>query len=135
MHDGLTTGTRALCGLWLCAASLWPGAAHARTGPSPAWNATAPPVRCLLVDGNTCWAGGDAGLILRSDDAGLTWRRVAAPADVHFQGMAKAGGSVYFFGGSAETGHDEGAGLGAVFRTDDGGVSFERMPAPAAGWL
>ena len=135
MHDSVTTATRMLCGLWVCIAAFGSGPVWAQTRPSGAWNAIAPPVRCLLVDGNTCWASGDAGLILRSDDAGRTWRRMRAPADAHFQGMAKAGESVYFFGGNAAVGQVEGAGRGAIFRTDDGGQSFERMPVPAAGWL
>jgi photosystem II stability/assembly factor-like uncharacterized protein len=107
-----------------------------------------PPIRALAADGNACWAAGDAGLVLRSDDRGATWRRVdvnahgddqgrpcpAYAAGTCWQAISLAGRTVAIFGGTAQPGHPAARGTGAVTVSTDGGATWRALPAPP-GWL
>jgi photosystem II stability/assembly factor-like uncharacterized protein len=112
---------------WLLA--LWGGAAWG------VGSAGAAALRGLAVDGKTCWAVGDAGTILRSDDSGLTWTRLASPAAANFQSAYVALGQVFLFGGQAVPGHPTAQARGVILRTADRGRSFQSIPAGPAGWL
>ncbi len=112
---------------WLLA--LW-GSAVWGAGP-----AGAAALRGLAIDGKTCWAAGDAGAILRSDDAGLNWTRLHSPVAANFQSVYVALHQVFFFGGQAVAGHPTGQAAGVILRTADRGRSFQSAPAGAAGWL
>ena len=111
---------------WL---SLWVGWAAAVSG------AGAAPLRDLGIDGNTCWAVGDAGTVLRSDDGGRAWKRLAPPTPGNLQSIAVALGEVFFFGGQAVAGHPEGQASPVILRTADGGRRFRPVPAGPAAWL
>jgi photosystem II stability/assembly factor-like uncharacterized protein len=92
-------------------------------------------VRRLGAFADAAWAVGDAGLVLRSDDGGATWKRLAAPNDIHFDGIAGDGQTVFLFGGRSVVGHTRGWGLGAICRTSDDGTTVEQIPAGKTGWL
>jgi len=102
------------------------------SGPFPAGAAA---LRGLAAGSKSCWAVGDAGCVLRSNDDGRTWRRVAVPVEAHFQSVALAAGQVLLFGGQAVSGHPAAQGRGVLLRTTDGGRSFRALPATPAGWL
>jgi len=104
-------------------------------GPWAAVAARAGALRALAFQGKTCWAAGDAGALLRSDDAGKSWRRLRPPVAANFQCVQVARRGVYFFGGRAVPGHPAGQGSPAILRTSDGGATFAAVPAGAAGWL
>ncbi|MCK4601644.1 MAG: hypothetical protein KAU28_04210, partial [Phycisphaerae bacterium] len=97
--------------------------------------ADAAALRGLTCAGRSVWAVGDAGIILRSDDAGRTWRQVSYPVKANFQSLAFDGETVYVFGGQGIPGHNEGAAVAVLLRGDDGGESFERVSAAPAGRL
>jgi photosystem II stability/assembly factor-like uncharacterized protein len=73
----------------------------------------------LACAGNTCYASGDSGTVLKSTDGGGTWTGIVTGLTVDLPRIRLAGG-------------DEGkivAGGGcAVRRSDDGGESFSRPP-------
>jgi len=92
-------------------------------------------IRDMAADGNTCWAVGDAGCVLVSDDAGATWRAVAPTVPANFQSVRAGGGKVWLFGGLGVPGHPSGAGVGIILHSADGGRSFQAISAGAAGWL
>ncbi|HUU59282.1 MAG TPA: YCF48-related protein, partial [Phycisphaerae bacterium] len=95
------------------------------------------PVRALLAQpaAKPCWAVGDAGLILRSDDAGKTWKQIQSSVTAHFQAVTVSDGAVCLYGGRAVPGHPAGAGRPVLLRTDDEGESFRQIRVPEAGWL
>jgi photosystem II stability/assembly factor-like uncharacterized protein len=69
---------------------------------------------------------GAYNLILRTEDGGKTWQSIAGavpnPNARHLYAIRAAGGSLYLAG---ET--------GLVFRSDDQGASFQRLPTPYEG--
>jgi photosystem II stability/assembly factor-like uncharacterized protein len=83
-------------------------------------------VRCLAVhpnDPRVIYAGADAGLV-RSDDAGVTWHRVDSPMNgMQVWSLAVDPGDPALI--LAGTGAPSKA---AVFRTTDGGKSWDRLP-------
>lgn len=83
-------------------------------------------VRCLAVDPGepeVIWAGADTGLI-RSDDTGVTWHRVDSPMNgTHVWSLAIDPGAPGRM--LAGTGAPSRA---AVFRSVDGGGSWDRLP-------
>ena len=93
------------------------------------------PVRGFGSTPEHCWAVGNGGLVLRSDDGGATWRPCPAPGRINFQAVACDKQTVFLFGGRGISGHPRGAGAGAIFRTDDKGNSFQPVDAGRAGWL
>ncbi len=104
---------------------------------APAATAGAGSVRSFCAAGGACWAVGDGGLILRSDDAGVTWRR-QRPAGVAAEAGRADFSGVHFrdsqigtiFGGRFIPGHPRGASVGLILQTGDGGRSW-RLIAPA----
>lgn len=92
-------------------------------------------LRDLAVDGNTAWAVGDAGAILRSDDAGRSWRRLQPPLKANYQSVYVGPEQVFVFGGRAVPGHPTGAGLPTILRTADAGKTFQLISGGPAGWL
>ena len=92
-------------------------------------------LRCVRKLGERCWAVGDGGTVLLSDDRGETWRAVEAGSRANFESVSSDGSSVFLFGGSGVPGHPEGFGTGAIYRTDDGGETFHPVAGPAGGWL
>jgi len=92
-------------------------------------------LRSIARFGSICWAVGDAGAVLISEDGGATWRTCPAPTTVNLQSAAADGKSVFLFGGASVTGHPDGAGIGVVLRSDDSGKSFNLVRAPPTGWL
>lgn len=93
-------------------------------------------LRGLTVRGRTCWAVGDAGCVLRSGDAGLTWQRLAVPSPAaNFQSVQATDGGALLFGGGAIPGHPAAQGLPAVLQTTDGGDTFRPVGVAPAGWL
>jgi len=120
------------------APTICSAAAAALTAASLAMAAPARPagaLRGLAVHGRVCWAVGDAGTAVRSDDGGRTWRRLAVPPETHYQAVRATPNGVFLFGGQAVPGHPRSAGLGTILATFDGGTTFHTLPAPAAGWL
>ena len=132
IDHGRQSSVGTLCGLALCLLSARAGAAD--IPPSP-WNAAAPPVRDLLADDQLCWAVGDAGLILRSLDAGKTWARLPSEREDHFQAAGRTEGAVHLYGGRAEPGQPQGAASATILRTDDAGLTFKRLNTPDLSWL
>ena len=108
-----------LCASLLCAA----GAAHGGV------------LRALAIDRAACWAAGDNGTILRSDDAGLTWIPLQPPTRASFQAIQAALGQVVLYGGQAVPGHPDGQGSAVILRTLDGGRTFLPVRAGGASWL
>jgi len=102
-------------------------------GPSRA-AAPLPALRSLAADGNTCWAAGDNGCVLRSDDRGLSWRRADANAPAHWQAIRCSPEGVTLFGGLPAAGHPAARALGAIARSANGGATWRLLPAPP-GWL
>jgi|GEM_PF-2484932 len=101
--------------------------------PAPVIGASAA-LRHLAAAGKQVWAVGDRGLILRSDDAGLTWRRIRSPLTANFQQVYLDPPRVYVFGGRAVAGQPEGLGQSVILRSDDG-ERFRPLPGPPTGWL
>jgi len=92
-------------------------------------------VRALLADRKQCWAAGDAGMILRSDDAGETWQQCPAAAVADLHGIFRDNTAVLFFGGRGIPGHPAGAGQAVILRTVDAGQTFAALYPPQTGWL
>ncbi len=108
-------------------------------------------VRGFCRAGSVCWAVGDGGLVLCSDDAGATWRRVelsglpgeeAATVEVtnfsaaHFSDETTG----CLFGGRGIPGHPGGASVGVICSTADGGKRWkltapEGVAALRGGWI
>ena len=92
-------------------------------------------LRGIARIGQRCWAVGDAGTVLVSQDDGQTWRPVSLPAEANFQSVAADQDRAVIFGGRGIPGHPEGFGRSVIYRSDDAGESFRRVPAPPIGWL
>jgi len=92
-------------------------------------------LRSIARFGDICWAVGDGGTVLTSKDEGATWQAVPTQTTANLQSAAADGKSVFVFGGASVTGHPDGVGIGVILRSDDSGKSFNRVRAPAAGWL
>ena len=105
---------------------------HAAAGRAAPANSA---LRAFCADGERVWAVGDAGIILLSADGGQTWAEFRQAEADSFQSAFVAGPSVSFVGGRGLAGHPRGVGRGVVFRTDDGGKTFRKLPAPPVGWL
>ncbi|MFP4053017.1 MAG: YCF48-related protein [Phycisphaerae bacterium] len=99
-----------------------------------AWAGT---VRDLTAAGETVWAVGDRGLLLRSDDGGKTFKPVKVQTDANLQSVAIDGAGVYLIGGRAVSGHPRGVGRGVMLRSNEGGKpgTFENIAPDKAGWL
>nr|WP_315392642.1 YCF48-related protein [uncultured Duganella sp.] len=77
-------------------------------------------------DANTGFILGAYNLLLRTADGGKTWTpwqgRVPNPKSLHLYGMGAAGGALYLVGEQ-----------GSLFRSLDGGDSFEALASPYKG--
>ena len=92
-------------------------------------------LRAFCVDGWRTWAVGDAGTVLLSLDGGRSWAQLCQAEADSFQSAFADGPAVTFVGGRGLEGHPRGAGRGVLFRTEDGGKTFRKLPAPPVGWL
>lgn len=79
-------------------------------------------LRDLACAGSTCYAAGDFGTLLKSDDGGSTWKGIVTGLTLDLSRVALAGGQsdkVIAGGGCA------------LRRSDDGGNNFMRLPFTA----
>ena len=98
------------------------------SNPSTAADSPAPPARLategLLLDlaraGSRIVAVGDHGIVVLSDDEGVTWRQASVPVQSMLTAVAFAG---------PETGWAAGHG-GLILATRDGGESWDRLDPP-----
>lgn len=82
------------------------------------------------IDARHCWAAGDSGAILTSQDAGLTWTRQLSPAKSSMYGVDfvdslrgwAVGGTGYW---TIEGGE------GVLLKTTDGGQTWTELPVPS----
>jgi len=93
-------------------------------------------VRAFARSGRCCWAVGDAGLILRSEDAGASWKPIACDRrdDLAAVGFSDAKTGA-IFGGRFLAGHPRGASAGAILHTLDAGKTWTSAPPFDAGGL
>jgi len=89
-------------------------------------------IRDVLVQGKVCYAAGDGGLMLRSDDAGKTWQRLSCPTTASFNAIVADDTSVYFIGGQGVAGLPSRGGQGVILKTADGGKTFEPIVSAAS---
>lgn len=82
----------------------------------------------LFVDANHGWAVGAYGLIVATEDGGLTWRSLMGKTDnpkgLHFYRIVAQGEQLFIVGEQ-----------GLVLRSDDHGQSFARVETPYKGSL
>ncbi|MCL2701570.1 MAG: hypothetical protein FWE88_07735 [Phycisphaerae bacterium] len=89
-------------------------------------------VRALHVVGEICYAAGDGGLVLRSDDAGVTWRPLRVGTQACFNAIvadALDADVLYVVGGQGVAGLPSRGGQGVVVKTGDGGKTFTPLAA------
>ncbi len=92
-------------------------------------------VRCLFRTGDTLWAAGSHGLLMRSADGGDHWQAVRMREAGHFEALSGDGSAVLAFGGRAIHGMPEGLGLPLLVRAEPDANETTRPTAPALGWL
>jgi photosystem II stability/assembly factor-like uncharacterized protein len=73
-----------------------------------------------LADGRVIWAVGNKGKIIRSDDAGITWRIQESPTTSHLQGIATWDEKTAIVAGD----------LASVLITDNAGESWTKVDIP-----
>lgn len=84
-------------------------------------------LRMTVIDSRRIWIGGDVGVLFRSENGGLSWEEVTVPG--LSQSPASPVTGFAFF--SREVGVFVESLAGDVFRTTDGGETWERHPSPA----
>jgi photosystem II stability/assembly factor-like uncharacterized protein len=125
-----------LCALALCCAA--PALALEPAGDGWYWASPQPQGQFLNAvdfgDGLNVWAVGDAGTIMHSYDAGVTWRRQAAPTEVALGSVAftsaLSGWAVGGDGWSSDTPRESSHGI--ILHTADGGVTWVAQKTPAS---
>jgi len=91
-------------------------------------------IRSILIHGDICYAAGDGGLALRSDDAGRTWKPLTTGSTASFHALvadADNAAVLYFIGGRGVAGLPSRGGQGVVLKTPDGGETFEPLATAA----
>jgi photosystem II stability/assembly factor-like uncharacterized protein len=80
-----------------------------------------------VVDRNTAWVVGTPGIILFTDDGGATWTQMqtADIPPVLLQGVYALDAENVWITGDIDSGY------GTIFRTEDGGASWQRKGSPA----
>jgi photosystem II stability/assembly factor-like uncharacterized protein len=125
-----------LCVLALCCAA--PALALEPAGDGWCWTSPQPQGQFLNAvdfgDGLNAWAVGDAGTIMHSYDAGVTWSRQAAPTDVALGSVvftsALSGWAAGGDGWSSDTPRESSNGV--ILHTADGGVTWVAQKTPAS---
>jgi len=100
--------------------AIAPGAAGAGVLDVPAIAASAPAhvlLDAAAVAGSRVVAGGEHGVIILSDDDGVTWRQAEVPVSATITGLSFADARIGY-----ATGH-----FGTVLRTDDGGEHWRLL--------
>jgi photosystem II stability/assembly factor-like uncharacterized protein len=116
-------GTRIAAALAVTGALFAPAAAHATVGVSQSgWNWGNPQpqgnlLRAIAFAGNRGYAVGDFGTVLRTDDAGATWTGLRTGITSSLSTIQVLDANTFIAGGGC-----------SVRRSDDGGVSFRRLP-------
>ena len=91
---------------------------------------------CILPDAKTGWAVGASGLILRTTN-GSTWTQVFSAAldqTVSYTSVDFVSAKVGWICGGVAAGPMQGLPRGAVYRSDDGGVTWSAPAGVIAGW-
>ncbi len=94
-------------------------------------------LHALGAAGDVVFAAGDAGTVLRSGDAGQTWRRLA-PDELRgasIRAVRHHDGRFYFLGGRAIPGLPSGQARGAGASCNARGEAWELLPLGEAGML
>jgi len=91
---------------------------------------------CMLSDAKTGWAVGASGLILRTTD-GSTWTQVFSAAldqTVSYTCVDFVSAKVGWICGGVAAGPMQGLPRGAIYRSDDGGVTWSAPAGVFTGW-
>lgn len=81
-----------------------------------------------LVNRNVAWACADGGVVVRSLDGGRTWTRVAAPTSENLYCINALNENVAIVGDGPESG------AARLYRTTDGGQSWQVVDASGSFW-
>jgi photosystem II stability/assembly factor-like uncharacterized protein len=91
---------------------------------------------CVLADGKTGWAVGASGTVLRTTD-GATWTRVLSPSfdqSFTYTSVKFVDAKVGWICGGVAAGPMQGTPKGAIYRTDDGGLTWSSPSGVFPGW-
>ncbi|MBN2583508.1 MAG: hypothetical protein JXL80_10600 [Planctomycetes bacterium] len=84
-----------------------------------------------FADKTTGLAIGEAGLVLRTDDGGKSWRQLSGGANLSLLAAAMVDRDTAFVAGGWNLGF-EGASVGALLKTSDGGRSWQAIETASA---
>ena len=129
-HCRIARGVRCIAAVAIAAAIALADDAPARAQ-APSMADEAAVNAFSFADENTGLAVGEAGLVLRTDDAGRSWQTLSGGAGLPLMAVAMIDPRLAFVAGGWNLGFG-GHSVGALLKTPDGGRSWQRIDTPPA---